>query len=108
MRDLNGTFAHADCLTQTCRGANFLGTQAFTLVEVMLVVALIALLALMALPNVARARQTAQDAAMQKELQSVYAAITMFQAQNGRAPTSLIELRPYITIDETKYEFNPN
>ena len=83
-------------------------TQGFTLVEVMLVVGIIALLAMIAIPSVARARQNAEDAKTQKELQSIFTAMVMFQTQNNRYPTSLVELRPYITIDETKYELNPN
>ena len=83
-------------------------TQGFTLVELMLVVGIIALLAMIAIPSVARARQNAEDAKTQKELQSIFTAMVMFQTQNNRYPTSLVELRPYITIDETKYELNPN
>ena len=82
--------------------------KGFTLVELMVVVAIIALLAMIAIPNVARARQNAEDAKTQKELHSIYTATVMFQTQNGRAPTSLTELQPYITINETKYEWNPN
>ena len=74
----------------------------------MLVVAILALLAMIAIPSLARARQNAEDAKTQKELQSIYTAIVMFQTQNNRYPTSLVELRPYITIDETKYELNPS
>ena len=82
--------------------------RGFTLVEVMMVVAIIALLAMIAIPSVARARQNAEEAKTQKELQSIYTAMVMFQVQNNRNPVSLAELRPYITIDETKYELNPN
>ena len=83
-------------------------TRGFTLVEVMLVTAIIALLAAIALPSIARARQTAEDAKAQKELQSIYTAVVMFQAMNNRYPTSWVELRPYITVDESKYELNPS
>ena len=81
--------------------------KAFTLVELMVVVAVISLLAAIAIPNAARARQTAEDAKTQKELQSIYTAVVMFQVNNGfRLPTSWEELRPFITVDESKYELS--
>ena len=82
--------------------------NAFTLIELMLVVALISLLAMIAIPSAARARQNAEDAKTQKELQSIYTAIVMFQVQYNYTPTTWAELRPYITVDETKYDLNPN
>ena len=83
-------------------------TQGFTLVEVMLVVVLIVFLAAIAFPNIARARQNADDAKTQADLRSIYTAMVTFQAVNNRYPTGWVELRPYITVDETKYELNPN
>ena len=82
--------------------------KAFTLIELMVVIALIALLAAIAWPNTLRARQTAEDAKMEKELHSIYAAITMFENQHQRKPTTWEELRPYIVVNESKYELNPN
>ena len=72
-----------------------------------MVTAIMMFLALIAIPNLARARQNAEDAKTQKELQSIYTAIVVFHTQNGYEPSSWAELRPYITIDETKYELNP-
>ena len=89
-------------------GKTRISSKGFTFVEIMVVVAIISLLAMIAVPSVARARQNAEDAKTQKELQSIYTAIVMFHTQNGHEPTSWAELRPYITIDETKYELNPN
>ena len=83
-------------------------TQGFTLVEVMLVVGLIALLAALAFPNIARARQNADDAKTQADLHSIYTAIITFQAVNNRYPTSWAEMSSYITIDTSKYELNPS
>ena len=81
----------------------------FMLLELMVVVAVISLVAAVAIPNTARARQNADDAKTQKELQSIFSAIVLFQVNNGfRLPTSWEELRPYITVDEDKYELNPN
>ena len=83
-------------------------TQGFTLVEVMLVVGIIALLAAIAFPNIARARQNADDAKTQAELRSIYTAMVTFQAVNNRYPTSWAEMSSYITIDTSKYELNPS
>ena len=83
-------------------------TQGFTLVEVMLVVVIIACLAAIAFPNIARARQNADDAKTQADLHSIYAAMVTFHAVNNHYPVSWDELRPYITVDESKYELNPS
>lgn len=83
----------------------------FTLVELMIVIAIFGILGSMAIPNLARARQTADDAKIQKELNSIYTAIVMFEGLNGRKPSALSELVPnYIPISniESKYELNPN
>ena len=82
--------------------------QGFTLVEVILVVVVIALLAAIAFPNIARARQNADDARTQADLHSIYTAMVTFQAVNNHYPTSWDELRPYVSVDETKYELNPS
>lgn len=94
------------------RGARAMMQQhrAFTLVELMVVVALIALLSAIGLPNVARARQNADDAKTQKELQSIYTAIVMYENDHHQKPTTWTDLQPYITIAnaENKYELNAN
>ena len=95
-------------ISRTSAGKLRARTQGFTLVEVMLVVGLIALLAVIAFPNIARARQNADDAKTQADLHSIYAAIVTFQVMNNRYPTSWTELRPYVSVDETKYELNSN
>lgn len=89
-------------MTQQCR--------AFTLVELMVVVAVISLLAAIALPNSLRARQNADDAKTQKELQSIYTAIVMYENDHKQKPTTWADLQPYITIAnaEDKYELNAN
>ena len=78
------------------------------MVELMIVMAVVVLLAAIAAPNVSRARQTAEDAKTEKELQSIYTAIVMYQVNNGfQFPMSWADLVGYITVDESKYEINP-
>lgn len=84
--------------------------RGFSLVETMIVVAIISILLTVAIPNVARARQNAEDTRTTAELNSIYTAIVTFQASNNfRLPTSWDELKGYISISnvEQKYELNP-
>ena len=63
--------------------------KAFTLVEIMIVVAIIALLAAIAIPNLLRARLSANDALAQSTLRTISTAIeTYATATNGDFPTS--------------------
>ena len=82
--------------------------RGFTILEIMIIAAILTILASIALPNLARARQNAEDARMEKELQSIYTAIVMFETANGRRPNSWDEMRNYIWIPgvESKYELN--
>ena len=84
--------------------------KGFTLLELMIVIAIFGILGSIALPNLARARQSAEDARTEKELQSIYTAIVMFETANGRSPTSWAEMQGYIMIPnaESKYVLNPN
>jgi len=80
----------------------------FTLTELMMVISIIILLAVIAIPNVARARQNAEDVRTQADLKQIYTAMVTFQAQNNREATSLAELQPYVTFDLSKYEMSSN
>ena len=83
-------------------------SNGFTLVELMIVIAVVALLAMIAVPSAVRARQIAEDAKTTKELRSIFEAVVMFQVNNGfRLRSNWVELREYITVDESKYEINP-
>ena len=83
-------------------------TRGFTILEIMIIAVILTILASIALPNLARARQNAEDARTEKELQSIYTAIVMFETANGRRPNSWNEMRNYIWIPgvESKYELN--
>lgn len=84
------------------------GSRGFTLIQLMVAIAVVTILVSIALPNLARARQNAEDTRTEKELQSIYAAIIMFETANGRRPVSWFEMRNYISIPnaESKYELN--
>jgi len=84
-------------------------SQGFTILELMIVLAIFGILGSIAIPNLARARENAEDAKAQRELNNIYTAIVMFEGLNGRKPQSLQELVPgYIHISniEQKYELN--
>lgn len=85
-----------------------MGSRGFTVLELMILVAIITILASIGVPNLARAKQNAEDTRTQKELQSIYTAIVMFEGFNGRRPISWAELDPYIRIPSaaSKYVLN--
>jgi prepilin-type N-terminal cleavage/methylation domain-containing protein len=62
-------------------------TGAFTLVEIMIVVAIIGLLAAIAIPNFVRARETAQANACVNNLRQIDGAKQQWALENGRAST---------------------
>ncbi len=61
-------------------------TSAFTLVEIMIVVAIIALLAAMALPSFLRARERAKDAKFMNALRIATDAFQMYAMENNTYP----------------------
>ena len=75
------------------------GSGAFTLVEIMIVVAIIGLLAAIAIPNFVRARSTSQQNACINNLRQVDGAKQQWALENGAAPTSrptFDQLQPYL------------
>ncbi len=75
--------------------------KAFTLVEIMIVVAIIALLAAIAIPNLLRARMQAQEAAAATAMHTLSAAEQSFRAANPLYAT-MVQLSgavpPYIDV----------
>jgi len=66
-------------------------TGAFTLVEIMIVVAIIGLLAAIAIPNFVRARTTAQTNACINNLRQIAGAIQQWALENNAAPGAEVD-----------------
>ena len=87
---------------------------AFTLVEIMLVVATIALLATLAIPNYLRARKRAQAAHLFDDLRAVDHAIELYCIEFRRSgeetmtTTDLVFLKRYLKDRIALYESLPN
>ena len=77
--------------------------NAFTLVEIMIVVVIIALLAAIAIPNLLRAKNQAQEAAAQANLKLMASALENYAAINSAYPTTTSALMgvtpPYLSVD---------
>ena len=65
-------------------------SRAFTLIEIMIVVAIIALLCAIALPNLIRARKRSQAVSVRTDLRLIDEAIDQYSLENG--------LPPHITV----------
>ncbi len=73
--------------------------SAFTLVEVMIVVAIIGLLAAIAIPNFIQARKAAQKNACINNLAQIDGAIQQFALEKGKAPDAAVaqdDIQPYL------------
>jgi prepilin-type N-terminal cleavage/methylation domain-containing protein len=66
--------------------------RAFTLVEIMIVVAIIALLAAVALPSLLRGRKRAQATAVLTDLRMIDAAIEQFALENNKSPGASVAI----------------
>lgn len=78
-------------------------TNAFTLVEILIVVAIIALLATIALPNLVRARIQANQSSAQATLKTISSSLENYYALNNQYPpetTTLVGATPpYLNSD---------
>jgi prepilin-type N-terminal cleavage/methylation domain-containing protein len=75
---------------------------AFTLVEIMIVVAIIGLLAAIAIPNFVRARATAQANACINNMRQIDGAINQWALENGKQSADAVTLancQPYIKLN---------
>ena len=77
--------------------------KAFTLVEIMIVVAIIAILAVIAIPNLLRARITANESAAKATLKSISNALENYYSINAQYPLNTSALigqtPPYLSTD---------
>jgi type IV pilus assembly protein PilA len=70
--------------------------RAFTLVEIMIVVAIIALLAAIAIPNLITARRTANEAAAKANLRTLSTAAETFYISRQHYPDLLSEFEEFV------------
>ncbi|MCA9407475.1 MAG: prepilin-type N-terminal cleavage/methylation domain-containing protein [Candidatus Omnitrophica bacterium] len=91
--------------------------KAFTLVEIMIVVAIIAMIVAVAIPNLLRARVESNDASAKAALKSISTALESYAALNSVYPTVTNDLLaatpPYLQIDyfsgpHNGFTFNAN
>ena len=80
------------------------GSAAFTLVEIMIVVAIIGLLAAMAIASFTRARATSQANACINNMHQIDGAVTEWALENRKktgdpAPSLITDLTPYIKLN---------
>jgi prepilin-type N-terminal cleavage/methylation domain-containing protein len=82
------------------------GSAAFTLVEIMIVVAIIGLLAAIAIANFVRARATSQANACINNMHQIDGAVTEWALEKGKktgdaAPNLNTDLTPYIKLNSS-------
>jgi prepilin-type N-terminal cleavage/methylation domain-containing protein len=82
------------------------GSAAFTLVEIMIVVAIIGLLAAIAIANFSRARSTSQANACINNMHQIDGAVTEWALEHGKktgdpAPSLITDLTPYIKLNSS-------
>ena len=78
----------ARAIIADCRG--------FTMVEVVIVIAMIGILASVAVPKFTSSLELANTAKVQADLQTLDAAIVMYEAENGALPTYVTDLAEYV------------
>jgi prepilin-type N-terminal cleavage/methylation domain-containing protein len=74
-------------------------SRAFTLIEIMIVVAIIALLAAIAVPNFLRARKRAQATRILDDLRLIDGALDLYATEYSKGagdPVAWIDLQPYL------------
>ena len=81
-------------------------SAAFTLVEIMIVVAIIGLLAAIAIPNLVRARSTSQANACINNMHQIDGAVTEWALEKGKktgdpAPSLTADLTPYLKLNSS-------
>ena len=78
-----------------------LGQQGFTMLEVLITVTLLGILATFAVPRFANATTLANTAKVASDLQTLDAAIAIYEMEKGSSPNKLSDLSDYITDIES-------
>jgi type IV pilus assembly protein PilA len=68
--------------------------RAFSLIELMIVIAIMLIIAVIAIPNLRRAKMHAHEVAAVKTIQTIHTAQAQYETQFGRFASSLAELGP--------------
>jgi len=82
------------------------GRQAFTLVEIMIVVAIIALLASIAVPGFLRARKRSQASRIINDLRLIDGALDMYAIENNKStgnPVNVADWTKYMKVGSNLY-----
>ena len=74
-----------------------LGQQGFTMLEVLVTVTILGIIATIAVPRFANATIMANTAKVQNDLQTLDAAIALYEMENGTEPARLSDLAEYVT-----------
>ena len=80
--------------------------QAFTLVEIMIVVAIISVLAVIAIPGMLRARKRSQATMVKNDLRQIDGAIAMYAMETNKKTADLVyvdDWTDYVKIDGELY-----
>ena len=82
--------------------------RGFTLIEIMAVTAIIGMITAMALPNFMQARVSANEAAAQDSLRSLYTLIEDYRFANGSYPTDASQLTNFVDTYYKKHSVISN
>ena len=75
---------------------NILSQKGFTMIEVVVVCAMLGILAAIAVPKLTSSIDLANTAKVKTDLQTLDAAIVMYEAENGATPDTLDDLKDYV------------
>ncbi len=70
--------------------------KGFTMIEVLMTVTMIGILASIAVPRFTGSLEIANTAKVQADLQTLDAAVVMYEAENGKLPADIEDLKPYV------------